>query len=168
MAIDATAGGASSDSYVDIAGASSYFSERLWIDSWADADLPDQEKALKWATRILERLQWVGNKVSDLQALRWPRNSVYDLDGDVMSETANPLFLIQATCELAFILIQGDSTLDNSAEQLKALTVGPINLKFNDEFEAEVFPEIVKDIVQPYTSSFDFEGEMQSMKVAKA
>ena len=168
MSIDATAGGASSDSYVDIAGAGAYFGERLWVDAWDDADVLDKEKALKWATKILEQLHWFGSLPSDTQALRWPRSYVDDLDGNWLDDTLIPGFLVQATCELAFVLISSDKTTDNAAEQLNALTIGPINLKFNSEYEASIFPEIVKGIVMPYTKSFDFEGELQSMKVGLA
>ena len=168
MALDASIGGAASDSYVSLADANSYFDDRLWTDTWADADLGDKEKALKWATQILDRLIWVGSEVDDIQKLRWPRKWVLDLEGDEFEQDEIPTFLVQATCELAFVLLQSDKTADNSAEQLASLKVGPIDLKFNSEYEAGVFPNIVISIVSPYSYSFDYTGDFQEMKVGKA
>ena len=83
MAIDATIGGATSDSYSTVADADAYHTNHLYHATWTAASTDSKERSLKMATRLLdERITWVGSKYTDEQHLRWPRGSVTDLDGD--------------------------------------------------------------------------------------
>jgi hypothetical protein len=168
MAIDASPGGANSDSFINVSDANTYFLERLHTDVWDDLDSGEKEKALKWATKILDRLPWAGSKVTDTQALRWPRSSVSDLDGVYFDEAAIPYFLEQATCELGMALAEADRTKDNSAEQLRALVVGPIKLDFNNDYVQDVFPETVKEIISPFLYTSWVSDEMETVRILRA
>ena len=62
MAIDATVGGDSSNSYVTLEEATAYFGERLRADAWAGASEADREKALLQACRHIERSRPLVNR----------------------------------------------------------------------------------------------------------
>jgi hypothetical protein len=83
MALDATAGGENSNSYVIVAEADAYFAMRLNSATFDDSDL--KEEALLHACLLLEQLDYIGIPVTDtpeedgyndappFQALKWPR-----------------------------------------------------------------------------------------------
>ena len=54
MAIEATPGGETSNSYVTLAEAETYFADRLRVDAWSGASSADKEKALLTACRHIE------------------------------------------------------------------------------------------------------------------
>ena len=54
MAMDATVGGASSNTYVTLVEAGAYFGERLHAGAWSSASDADKEKALYMACRHIE------------------------------------------------------------------------------------------------------------------
>lgn len=166
MALDATPLGASADSYVDVAFANAYFKNRLHVDVWDNLGTSEKEKALKWATQVLDRLQWLGSKVGDVQALRNPRSYMDDLDGDWFDDTLMQPFLEQATCELAMSMAEADRTTDEGSDQLKSLAVGPIKLAFNDKYVKEIMTETVKDIIRPFLSSLS--NDWSSMRLLRA
>ena len=121
MAIDATVGGASSNSYVTLAEATAYFGERLYASAWDSATDADKEKALLQACRGLERCRLLVNRrpygypgepqdsptydslaPSNVgQALSLPRNKDRDSDGLY----AIPQPVKNAQCEEALALL---------------------------------------------------------------
>lgn len=105
MAIEATVGGESSNSYVTLAEAEAYFAERLHSDAWAGASESDKEKALLTACRRLERLRyWDGNQpalTDPRQALTFPRTRDVDADGSYII----PQPVKDAQCEEALALL---------------------------------------------------------------
>jgi len=75
MALVTTVGGASSDSYVSLADADTYFASGSHLQSavWAAMNDTQQETALRTAARDLDRLRYFGRKAATTQALEWPR-----------------------------------------------------------------------------------------------
>ena len=79
--IDATVGGASSNSYVTVDEATAYFGERLRADAWTGASTTDKEKALIMACRHIEAAKPMVERGStgayapsnSTQALSFPR-----------------------------------------------------------------------------------------------
>lgn len=83
LTIDATAGGASANSYATVAEANAFFDsvnfpDVAWNDSGSTSDL--KAGALVLATRMLDTLPFSGKKIgstiegaSDFQMLKWPR-----------------------------------------------------------------------------------------------
>lgn len=82
MAIIATVGGSTSNSYGTEAEADAYFVDHPSFDAW-DAST-DQVAMLIHATRLLEQFDWIGDPATTTQALAWPRvtNDFYDLAHD--------------------------------------------------------------------------------------
>lgn len=117
--LNATAGDASANSYSTILEADDYLMTlRLHADSWFSASnqghilrhyddteetIEPNEKAaaLMWATAVLDRLDYRGARATTTQALAWPRSSVYDRYGVLISSTVVPDDLKWATAELA-------------------------------------------------------------------
>ena len=73
MALNATVGSASADSFVSVSDADAYIDTRLNVTAWTGASTPDKERALKSATRELNLLAYLGTRVDTTQALAWPR-----------------------------------------------------------------------------------------------
>lgn len=132
--IDATTGGANSNSYVSLTYANSFFENVLLPNSWDEAVPNDQERALVTATQWLEEYDYVGRAATLTQALKWPRFGIDDeLILGLYDETEMPTPLLNATCELAYYLL----TL-GAAGGAAAITTGlgqPSSLKLGDEVE---------------------------------
>jgi hypothetical protein len=66
-----------------------------------------RERALRSATRMIDRLSFRGTARLREQALAWPRDSVTDPDrwGYLLSETQVPRRVREACCELAISLL---------------------------------------------------------------
>lgn len=79
MALDATVGGANSNSYVDVTYANAFFANRVEIDDWTA--VVDKDLALMTETANLNAYEAYGERVSTTQALEWPRYHVLKRDG---------------------------------------------------------------------------------------
>ena len=152
MAIDATIGGTSSDSYVTVAQADSYHADHLYTTKWTTSN-SKQETALKMATRLLdERVSWSGSVATTTQSLRWPRSNVYTEDNVLISSLVIPPAVINATSELARHLINSDLTVDTEGKGIKSLDVDTISLEFDKSDSRDVLPQIVVEMLRGYGS----------------
>ena len=130
MALITTAGATNANSYISVADANSYFGDRLYTDKWDNASTPNKEKALKWATKLLDQhVAWFGYKPDDDQALRWPRSGIYDRDGYWIDDDIIPEPIQRATAELAFALLKEDRTQAPDTKGFDSIKVGPIALE---------------------------------------
>ncbi|WP_298983483.1 DnaT-like ssDNA-binding protein [uncultured Roseibium sp.] len=90
MALDATVGGASADSYVTVAEMDTYFSGR-GVTSYDNATTAEKEFAAKDVTFFIDSKYagaWKGSIVADSQALSHPRSELKDLEGRSIATTA--------------------------------------------------------------------------------
>lgn len=164
--IDATVGGANSNSYCTHAEANTYFDERVPISPpWVASG---QEAALIMACRTLDALaqpfktffpgppayyrirrRWTGSPATSTQRLAWPRIGMYDMNGNAIPSNSIPLALKQAQAELAGQLRAGDRTLDNDAlvQGLSSLSVGSVSLSFRDVITTQVIPDAVYNLL---------------------
>lgn len=122
VAIVATVGSASANSFVTLAEAATYMESRLNGSTWDAASADNQNRALVEATRELSARQWVGDRVTASQALAWPRQWANDPDSpttDYYSTSVVPQRVKDAACELAFQFIKAGSSdvaaLDSTA-----------------------------------------------------
>jgi hypothetical protein len=114
MALDVTPGGSASDSYLSLADALSFANADLglYAEGWLAADDPTREKALRRATRDIDR--YIGSTVdpySTTQALAFPRWE--DVD-----DTGSPLIpkrLEEATYQQAAYVLANAEVIDNAA-----------------------------------------------------
>jgi hypothetical protein len=114
VTIDATVGGASSNSFTTLAEANTYMESRLNASSW-ETDATDDEKnrALVEATRELSVMHWLGERTDGTQALSWPRQWAHDPDSpiqDYYATTVIPQRVKDATMELALQFVKNGTT----------------------------------------------------------
>ena len=96
------------NSYASAADGDAYFEGHLYASAWTAALLANKEKALVFATRLIDaEFQFNGYTMKATQALSWPRQKCpdpdegrTDADGFFPSD-AVPKALLQATCEMA-------------------------------------------------------------------
>lgn len=77
MTLVATPGDALANSYITLREATALLDLRPGTQVWFTADTLDQERALRWATQLLDRMvDWDGTPRYTTQALGWPRYGV--------------------------------------------------------------------------------------------
>lgn len=79
IAINATVGSASANSYLTLADAQAIvdgFVEDGDVTAWASATTDQKNRALVTATQRLDRERFLGARATDTQALQWPRTGV--------------------------------------------------------------------------------------------
>lgn len=150
MTLIATAGSASANSYATRAQADAYHQTHLYNATWLAADDWQREAALIWATRLLDaQVEWVGQKISSVPALRWPRAGVTDQDGWALASETIPTFLVQATAELARRLLLEDRTGERSIG-MTSVTAGSVTVEFDKHDVPPVLPPAVRAMVEPF------------------
>jgi hypothetical protein len=83
--------------YATEAEAQVYFDSRVGSDPWEDASSTDRNKALGHATKIIDRLNFVGCKADSAQENQFPRGT----------DTTIPQDIKDATSEIALALLDG-------------------------------------------------------------
>ena len=162
MSLDATPSGDNSNAFCDVASADDYHGDRLHNDEWDNASDTDKEAALIQATIMLNELDWLGSIDSEAtQALRFPREELYDKDGRELSGI--PTFLVNATSELALNLIREEYISPSIAAAQKRVKAGSVELEY---FEVTPIsgpiPSRVMAMVYPYMS-----GGANSVKIER-
>ena len=152
MSIDATVGGASSDSYITVAQAASYFEGRLYTTSWDDANTATRELSLRMSTNELDKMGWRGDIADSTtpQSLRWPRTGIFDLDDNAVLSTIIPTFLIDATSELALALLEKNRYAENDATGLRKVTAGEVAISWDRRWQNTRNPIVVNQLISPY------------------
>ena len=82
--LDATAKGASSNSFVTRDAANQYFEDRPGSSTWTSASNDQKDQALLFATKLIDKNHsFKGERTTTTQSLSWPRQYVIDPDPDV-------------------------------------------------------------------------------------
>lgn len=113
VTIVATAGSATANSFVTLAEAETYMDGRLNSTAWSGDTDANKNIALVEATRELDVMDYTGYRVTDTQALSWPRQWATDPDDPVtgyFDTDEIPTRLKNATCELAFQFLAAGTT----------------------------------------------------------
>lgn len=148
MALDATVGGVSANSYIDEAAAEIYFETVINSDAWDNATSPNREAALITASRLLDQnVNYFGYIAEDTQAMRWPRTLTYNQDGVEYLDTIIPEKLKNIVCDLALsILENGGYTA--STNQFKQMNIGSLLFKYKDPAGDGPFPPNVLEAIK--------------------
>jgi len=113
LAIDATVGGASANSFATVAEADTYLSYRLNSAAWTGAD-PKMQALVEATHELCAVNAWLGYRVTDTQALAFPRDEVENPDdptpGTYYLTTIIPQRIKDATCELALEFLRAGTT----------------------------------------------------------
>jgi hypothetical protein len=123
------------NSYASAADGDAYHDGHLYATAWAGATTGNKEKALVFATRLIDSLfQFGGGRTKTEQALQWPRVQCPDPDKGLRTVSALvpilddfvpydqvPKALVNATCEMARELLIADRSASPAGEGLSAI-----------------------------------------------
>ncbi len=93
--------------------ADAYFRKRLYSDLWSATNLTERKASLIQATRIIDRLNFLGDKASTEQELEFPR----------LGDSVTPDDIKIASFEIAYALIDGFD-LEMETEDLAVVSEG--------------------------------------------
>lgn len=108
------------NSYVDVAQATTYCADRLDADAWTNATEQQKSAALITATKRIDMQRLRGVKADSAQALQFPRR--YPVDGGYVVDEDVPQVVLDATCEEALFMLSLNAW-DKQRERQHALGV---------------------------------------------
>lgn len=157
LIVEDGAGRANAESYAAVADVDAY-QAALGNTLWAGLNETEKEQALRRATQFMRmayRVRWAGRRVTQAQALDWPRYDVVVDEFPVLSTTV-PSDVMAACCELALRAAGGDllPDMELGSNQIKREKIGPLDTEY---FQANVdarerFPA-VDALLAPYFGS---------------
>lgn len=151
VTVIAIPGLATSNSYSTLADAEIFMDSRLHNDDWNNAEDDAKNRALVWATRLMDDLvEWHGWRIDEVQVLEWPRSGVLDRGDFFLDDDAIPTFLQEATTELALSLLVSDRTIDYALSGFKRLKVDVIELEADVSTKQSTLPTGVMDMIRFY------------------
>lgn len=140
VSLDATVGGANSNSFITVATANSIAENTLNVTTWTGASADDKARALIMSTTDLQPLAWVGTRATETQALAWPRTDAV-INGRTIADNVIPREIQQATFDLALSILAGAAATSGSGDlvpgvpngDLKRLKLDVLELEWRDE-----------------------------------
>ena len=161
------------NTYVTLAEGNAYAEAHLYASAWVDAVESKRKAALAMATRVIDQeVQFNGFKVSQEQALQWPRRGCTDPDSDLISsftvtsqsgpyvrEDIVPLPIKRAACELAIQLLKGDRTGDAQGQGLRSVEIaGAMKIEFDSQNLVKILPRDVLNMLWKYGHPISSKG----------
>lgn len=147
MALDATVGGLSANSYVTEAEASDYFSTQYGRTDWSTAASSDQDALLMSASLALDTYTaWEGYKNNLSQSMEWPRSYTYDRAGLLYDSQIIPPIIKRATFELAYYMWKNGG-LSFAQQIVNKVKVSAIEVDFTNDAVQPGIPQYIRDMV---------------------
>lgn len=130
------------NSYIDIDGADEYFAGRLHAESWGQADDSTKEKALKQATKIIDRQRLNGRKTDPAQPLAFPRHP----------DTEIPQAVKEACCEEALALLERGNSQRRKLQQegVQSFSLGNMSETFATGAGKGLLSQEAKELLRPW------------------
>ena len=130
------------NSYIDINGADEYFAGRLHAESWSGADSETKEKALKQATRAIDRQLLRGRKTNPEQELAFPR----------YPDTEVPEAVKEACCEVALALLERGNNQRRKLQQegVQSFTLGNMSETYAAGAGRGLLSQEAKELLRPW------------------
>lgn len=150
------------DAYIDITGADTYFAGRLYADAWTNATDTDKEKALKQATKTIDRQPLKGRPVDLSQPLAFPRCYLapgaplsqyrFDLLPGWWCETEVPQAVKNATCEEALALLERGNSQRRKLQQegVQSASIGNLSETYAPGSGRGLISQEAKELLRPY------------------
>lgn len=158
LVVNSTPLDSANNSYASLAEAAEYVLTRVPDEalqaSWDDLSEELKSAYLVNASRTLDDLcNWIGDRYSRDQGLKWPRINAY-VDGYLVDQITFPRAVVEATIEMAVwsMTISGDVSVSSNA-QYDSIKVGPIAIDFNEGAGIPTnsyFPDIVAVLLRDY------------------
>lgn len=138
--------------YADLPTADAYLAAEPSAALWRTGDEDANGRADVSATRILNRMQWPGEKTDPAQALAWPRKNtgLADVDDDTI-----PQAIIDGSIELANAIRNGYDAANQTsttASNVKRQKAGSVEIEYfsPDSDAAMRLPLPVTELIGPY------------------
>ncbi len=130
------------NSYIDIEEANKYFAGRLHAESWGQADDSTKEKALKQATKAIDRQHLNGRKATDTQELAFPR----------YPDTEIPEAVKEACCEEALALLERGNNQRHKLQQegVQSFSLGNMSETFAAGAGKGLLSQEAKELLRPW------------------
>jgi len=144
------------NSYADVSDGDTYHAGHLYASAWTSASRERNAAALVMATRVLDaQFQFRGRKVSESQALQWPRQDCPDPDAPsvegMVPEDAVPQAVMDATCELARVLLGADVTADPNEPGLRSVRIeGTLSVDYDVRKRVAAVPAYVRTMLMRF------------------
>lgn len=107
------------NSYASTEEADQYHADYGAPAVWDESTVEQKQEALRTASRALDAMflgRWLGVRISQAQALAWPRYDVEDIEGFLISSSAVPREVKAATAVLALLVRSGVDLLPDDLE----------------------------------------------------
>lgn len=157
--IDATVGGANSNSYISLEDANTYFSYNLYGENWDNADDETRKKALVSATRRIDYEKFYGYRSSENQSLQFPRAGIGYLDG-IYVDNIIPQQISEATCELALYMLSTNMSKPSvNTSNIQSVKAGSLAVEYaidkNDNVSRpnNELPPFVLALIQDFSNT---------------
>lgn len=134
LTVETGTGNTGANSYVSV---SDFNSRNSLRGAQLTGDNGTAEQVLLIAMDYIESLDYIGYKKTQEQALQWPRTDVY-IDGYAFSDSAIPMSLVNAQCEVALAIDAGNSPIADVGRETKREKVGDIEVEYMDTAKADV------------------------------
>lgn len=137
LIVETGTGLTNADAYCSLAFANAYLAARGYV-SWAARSDGERDQAIRRATDYMlgrYRYRWAGRRVTDTQALDWPRDYVPRRDFTTVSTSAYyardtvPLEVQQACAELAYRAASAELNEDLQRAKRRE-KIGPIEFEY--------------------------------------
>ena len=131
-----------SGSYCTIEYADEYFAGRLHAESWSETSDADKEKALRQATKEIDRQLLKGRKATDTQELAFPR----------YPDTEVPEAVKEACCEIALALLERGNSQRRKLQQegVQSFTLGNMSETFAAGAGKGLLSQEAKELLRPW------------------
>ena len=129
-------------SYCTIEYADEYFTNRLHAESWFEADDSTKEKALKQATKAIDRQPLRGRKTNPEQELAFPRHP----------DTEIPAAVKEACCEEALALLERGNSQRRKLQQegVQSFALGNMSETYAAGTGKGLLSQEAKEILRPW------------------
>ena len=129
-------------SYVSLAEANEYFSDRLHADAWAEAADADKEKALAMATKAIDRQPLKGRKTDLAQEMAFPR----------YPDTEVPEAIKEACCEEALAILERGNSQRRRLQQegVQSFSLGNMSETYAPGAGRGLLSQEAKELLRPW------------------
>lgn len=141
------------NAYANAADGDAHHDGQLYASAWTAATTANKEKALGFATRLIDsQFQFGGVKGQSTQALQWPREDCPDSDaaGDSLTSNAVPKAVVDATCEMARELLIADRTAAPPGEGLKYQNIAPNQIGYDKRDTRPVISHVAQAMLAKF------------------
>jgi hypothetical protein len=130
------------NSYIDIDGADEYFAGRLHAERWGETSDADKEKALRQATKEIDRQLLKGRKATDTQELAFPRYP----DEEV------PEAVKEACCEITLALLERGNSQRHKLQQegVQSFILGNMSETYAPGAGRGLISKEAKELLRPW------------------